>query len=330
MAIEFTGIHHNKRRALGVSNDEYVFLDHVYHLQVSPKSSVKNWCYKKKDKIADELGITKQGLYKMINRLIEKNLLVKDPDTCFIATTEKWYCAINYGGYDSENNSNNGKLSLQEDSKLSGQTVNSVYNSVNSVDENSKLSLQDTIYNKKINIENNNDAEKKIFSEQSQNETFDLEAKKNEGKEKSCAKKENVEKLPHPCDSSKLLGEYIEGHGDGELQNMLAKFYFENMDKYEPEMYKQFKAYWTALVQKGKDKGKEFWRTQKTFSLAGRLATWAQNYKPQQQQKQNGNRKEWNAEEVGLGAIAILRQRQQERAELKRQQQQTIINLQNE
>ena len=144
MAIEFTGIHHNKRRALGVSNDEYVFLDHVYHLQVSLKSSVKNWCYKKKDKIADELGITKQGLYKMINRLIEKNLLVKDPDTGFIATTEKWYCTINYGGYDSENNSNNSKLSLQEDGKLSGQTVNSVY-------QDSKLSLLDTIHNKKNN-----------------------------------------------------------------------------------------------------------------------------------------------------------------------------------
>jgi hypothetical protein len=68
----------------------------------------------------------------------------------------------------------------------------------------------------------------------------------------------------------------IEGspYGDGELHFLVNDFYKKNKEKYELAFYKDFLAYWTAPIQLGgAAKGKEQWRTQKTFELIGRLST---------------------------------------------------------
>lgn len=68
-------------------------------------------------------------------------------------------------------------------------------------------------------------------------------------------------------------------YGDGELDYLCVEFYQKNPTKYPAEMYKDFLTYWTAPIINGskKDKGKELWRTHKTFQVSGRLSTWHQN-----------------------------------------------------
>lgn len=65
-------------------------------------------------------------------------------------------------------------------------------------------------------------------------------------------------------------------YGDGQLRNECKALQAEEPGLYSESLYKAFLAYWTAPVQTGAkaDIGKELWRTQKTFMLAGRLATW--------------------------------------------------------
>lgn len=73
--------------------------------------------------------------------------------------------------------------------------------------------------------------------------------------------------------------EYKDGEGDGRLHQMLKEFYLEHIDLYPPELYREFKAYWSALMVNGKkaEIGKEKWEVQETWSLSGRLSTWHQN-----------------------------------------------------
>lgn len=56
---------------LDISIAEYWFLDMVYQL------SHKDWCNKRLDNIAYDMNITRRGVIKMRDRLIEKNLLIK-------------------------------------------------------------------------------------------------------------------------------------------------------------------------------------------------------------------------------------------------------------
>ena len=60
------------RKELDISIQEYFYLDMVYHL------SHDGWCYKSLDSIARDMGITKRGVMKMRNRLIERKLLKKN------------------------------------------------------------------------------------------------------------------------------------------------------------------------------------------------------------------------------------------------------------
>lgn len=77
-------------------------------------------------------------------------------------------------------------------------------------------------------------------------------------------------------------------YGDGELHYKCVQYERENHGKYHKTMYEHFLLHWTAPLQKGVNKGMEAWRQEKTFSLAGRLATWNSisktNSKPDKQQ----------------------------------------------
>jgi len=163
------------------------------------------------------------------------------------------------------------------------------------------------LYNKEYNKDSS--FENFQFSDSEIKTDSDLKEKK--GKEKSCVKKESepVEVIPHPCVLNEEYGTWVEMHGDGELHNMLADFYKQNQTKYEGKMYEGFKAYWTAKVINGKDKGKELWRTQKTFSVAGRLATWSNNYKPQSNGINNNQTRQLDAINKAKEAMAIVRER---------------------
>jgi len=94
---------------------------------------------------------------------------------------------------------------------------------------------------------------------------------------------------------------WVDGVGDGELYDLLAEYWKNpNSPSYTPEMYKAFRAYWTALVQIGKGKGKERWRTEKTFSISGRLANWNSN-----NFNKNGNNNGFNSKKPELKPTGI-------------------------
>jgi biotin operon repressor len=131
--LEFTNIRHDVRRKSGLLLNEYVLLDMVYHLQVNPKSTNQGWCYMAQDTIGNELGITRQGVSKMIKKLVGLGWLIKDEETKYIKTTEKWY-----------------NLYLTNDVNLVAQGVNLVAEGVNSVAQECKLSLHNNnTYTKK-------------------------------------------------------------------------------------------------------------------------------------------------------------------------------------
>jgi hypothetical protein len=109
-----------------------------------------------------------------------------------------------------------------------------------------------------------------------------------------------------------------EGHGDGELHAKLADYYKNpNSVEYSPEIYRAFKEYWTAIVQNGKGKGKELWRTKDTFLVSGRLSTWSRNnFNNESNNQSNGksntnprHKDNWNAEQTALDALAISKAR---------------------
>ena len=109
LTLLYTNIQHNLRRDLDISCLEYVLVDMIYHLSTKPDSAVIGWCYKSKEQLALEIGITKQGLLKMIDRLILCGLLVKNAETRYLKTTEKYFGKL----------FTDGKQSLPQESKQS-------------------------------------------------------------------------------------------------------------------------------------------------------------------------------------------------------------------
>ncbi len=91
LTLLYTNIQHSIRRELDISCLEYALVDMIYHLSTKPDSAVIGWCYKSKDQLALEIGITKQGLLKMIDRLILCGLLEKNAETRYLKTTEKYF-----------------------------------------------------------------------------------------------------------------------------------------------------------------------------------------------------------------------------------------------
>lgn len=92
--INFTTINHIARVRMGLSLVEYCLADLIYNLANSPKSSVPGWCYASKPQLARNLDITERQVYNLINTLVEKGLVEKDPETSYLKITINWYEAV--------------------------------------------------------------------------------------------------------------------------------------------------------------------------------------------------------------------------------------------
>ena len=147
LTLLYTNIQHEIRRDLDISCLEYVLVDMIYHLSTKPDSAVIGWCYKSKEQLALEIGLTKQGLLKMVDRLILCGLLEKNVDTRYLKTTEKYFSKL----------FTNGKQSLPQGSKQSLPL------GVNKVDP--------------IIITNNNTNYNSSLPEEKKDEGFDLSGK---------------------------------------------------------------------------------------------------------------------------------------------------------
>ena len=90
-SLNYTTIHHETRKKLGLSANEYMIADLIYNLQNNPKSKCPGWCYASKTSIADTLGLTERGIIKIIGRLLNMGLLLKDDATKYLQTSQEWY-----------------------------------------------------------------------------------------------------------------------------------------------------------------------------------------------------------------------------------------------
>jgi len=89
--LNYTTIHHETRKSLGLSANEYMIADLIYNLQNNPKSKHPGWCYASKDSLADTLGLTRNGIQKLVNKLVKLKLLERDGEQSHLRTTQDWY-----------------------------------------------------------------------------------------------------------------------------------------------------------------------------------------------------------------------------------------------
>jgi len=115
--------------------------------------------------------------------------------------------------------------------------------------------------------------------------------------------KQDSEKAPQAGGAAavEVVDKWKEGHGDGTLHKMLVEYYQNPLSqKYSPDTYKDFKAYWTAIIRVGINAGKEKWSVQESFTISQRLASWSNN-----EIKKHGNTNNWgkNRKDIPLAPI---------------------------
>ena len=129
-----TTINEAARQFLQISRDDYALCSYVQYRQ-SDRRVKAGWCADTKQEMADFIGITRPGLYKMIDRLEGMELLHVDAPTGHLQVTGKWI--------DAENER---KQSLQSSvNKVDTECKQSLHRSVNKVTPNIKVE----VYNKK-------------------------------------------------------------------------------------------------------------------------------------------------------------------------------------
>lgn len=96
--LVYTTIQHDFRKKNNLTCNEYVLCDMVYQLSVLPNSKFAGWCYMKREIMANEIGMAKRSIINLINRMIDAKFILKDPETSYLKTTEKWYNVYCMGG----------------------------------------------------------------------------------------------------------------------------------------------------------------------------------------------------------------------------------------
>lgn len=69
---KYARLYYAVRRDLGISWTEYAYLDMIHQL------SRDRWCNKSLKHVGDDLGLDRANVFRMRNRLIAKDLVVKD------------------------------------------------------------------------------------------------------------------------------------------------------------------------------------------------------------------------------------------------------------
>lgn len=90
MSLTYTVIQHSFRKENDLSCNEYVLADMVYHLSTNPRNNMGGWCHMTRENMALEMGLSKVSVINIINSLEEKGFLVKEDQTKFLRTTDKW------------------------------------------------------------------------------------------------------------------------------------------------------------------------------------------------------------------------------------------------
>lgn len=149
MQNTYTLIFHQARIALGLTNDEYIVADTIYHLAKSPKNK-GGWTNISHQQLADLVGVTRRTIGHVLDKLVLYELIETKAERK--RATQKWYdVAImienDETGWEKfthqerkiipgvgKNNSSKAKKFRTESEKIShnnnGNTDNNVYNNV--------------------------------------------------------------------------------------------------------------------------------------------------------------------------------------------------------
>lgn len=111
MDLIFTHIYEAARRKMRLSRDEYALCNYVATWSQYPGSARSGWCNRTLQQKADFIDVTPRGLTKMQNRLIELDLIEKDPLTSHVRTTLAWWETVNEARDREQSSQRNGEQS---------------------------------------------------------------------------------------------------------------------------------------------------------------------------------------------------------------------------
>ena len=89
----YTMIWHAVRRKLDLSVIEYVVADVIHGLSGN-RGPVPGWCYASRSTLGEIVGLTRQGVDKVIKRLVEKQILEADEATGHLRASDQWVFAV--------------------------------------------------------------------------------------------------------------------------------------------------------------------------------------------------------------------------------------------
>jgi uncharacterized phage protein (TIGR02220 family) len=87
----FTHVYERARQKIGITRDEYALVNYIHTWAGYPGNARPGWCDRTLSQKAKFVGITERGLTKMQNRMIEINLVEKDPVTAHVRATKIWF-----------------------------------------------------------------------------------------------------------------------------------------------------------------------------------------------------------------------------------------------
>jgi len=91
MSQFYTTIIHPVRKDFKLSCNEYCVLDTIMRMQ----NNDTLWCYMSKETMGKDLDLSKQSVINIINSLIEKELVYKNPTTKYLRVTSVFMSYIN-------------------------------------------------------------------------------------------------------------------------------------------------------------------------------------------------------------------------------------------
>lgn len=313
--MQYTTIFHSVRKQFGLSNNDYCLVDMIDTLS-GPNAPVPGWCTATRGYLAAENELSRQSVISIIQAMIAKGLL-EESDAKYLRPTQAWKWAVagckeslqgvkkldTLSTIEGESDFNECQKTLHPVKELDTQTGEGVkkldtecketlqqgckeslqqgVKKLDTIIRDYNKSLDNEIYNTTLSVENSVAAD----AAESSAETVDVS---------SVSTLEEKKPTPTPDSAPPPSPPKLpDGVGDGRLRNQCLAYNQQNIGKYKPDMYKAFLAYWTAPVQNGKKSeiGKELWETQKTWNLAGRLATWHHNELRDEQRNQQNGRK---------------------------------------
>lgn len=186
---------HDFRRENDLSCHEYILCDMIYFLSTHPNSRIPGWCYASKDKLADEILIGRQTLFNILERMIEAGFIIRDEETKYLKTSDKWNKVY------IKSDSTESVLSVQKIRKRSTETV---------LQSSTETVLN--INNNNNNINNSTSLTGSLFADQEE-KVSTIVNKQKEKRKKVAAKKEKAPPDPayNPCKD--IWNDFMKSHG---------------------------------------------------------------------------------------------------------------------